>query len=92
LAEISVYLLQPVPGARAQLRQKSVFEVDLVQAATDFRGAEAAMASKRTDGSYLAGASPASDRLGVDPEERCDFGGREERVSRLLLGHGRVTS
>src|SRR3712207_1620593 len=51
----------------------------------DFLGAVPAVATQRPDGRQLASLRPASHRLGVNPEQRGDFGGREERIVVLRL-------
>ena len=86
----------PAPTTSSKLRAPSRFgpspsssdvEVELVQAATDLCSPETTVAAKGADGRYLACASPTSDRLWVDPEERCNFRRGKKRVSLLLFDH-----
>ena len=67
--------------------------VDLLEELLDLRPLEAAVAAEGADGRDLAGACPAGDRLGVDPEHRRHLGGGEELLGLVgvvvgrLLGH-----
>ena len=60
----------------------------LLEAPTNFRSAEAAMAAKGPNRGDLARTGPASDRLRVDPEESGDLGRRQEGICLRLFSHG----
>jgi hypothetical protein len=82
----TAYGASPVEGDEVQrVTQKrfaanggSAVEVDLVQAAPDFRSPEPTVAAQSADGSDLASAGPTSNGFRVDPEERSYLGGGEE--------------
>src|SRR5579875_1047383 len=76
----------PTGGGRHHLRSsEGLAGAHLVQAAPDLRRPEPAVPAEGPDGRDLARPGPTGHRLGVNPEQRGDFGRCEQSVRLFLL-------
>src|SRR5687767_6857796 len=77
----------PIRRRRVGTVQLGAFALHLLEAAADLGGAEPAMTTKGANRGDLASPSPPGDCLGVDAEEGCNLGRRQQGIRIGMIGH-----